>query len=323
VETDLATEIKTFGREELGFDLLGITTAEPLPGAARLARWVADGAHGDMHYMAETAALRGVPSNLLPGAQSVVCVAMSYHTEMEPPELGPANGRAVVSRYARRKDYHKVIRTRLARLGHFIGEWVPGARWRTAADTSPLLEKELAQRAGLGWIGKNTCLINRKLGSELLLGELLTTVELPPDDPEPGHCGTCTLCLRACPTRAFDGPGRLDARRCISYLTIEHRGPIPETVSPVLGAHLFGCDICQAVCPWNHHAPPSCAPSLATRARLTGLTRAALERLERSGWARLAAGTPLRRLDFPRLQRNLAAIAAGESTAGNRRDGRG
>jgi epoxyqueuosine reductase len=323
VETDLATEIKTFGREELGFDLVGITTAEPLPGAARLARWVADGAHGDMHYMAESAALRGDPSNLLPGAQSVVCVAMSYHTEMEPPELGPANGRAVVSRYARRKDYHKVIRTRLARLGHFIGERAPGARWRTAADTSPLLEKELAQRAGLGWIGKNTCLINPTFGSELLLGELLTTVELPPDEPEPDHCGTCTLCLGACPTRAFDGPGRLDARRCISYLTIEHRGTIPETVLPVLGAHLFGCDICQAVCPWNHHAPPSCAPSLATRARLTGLTRAALERLERTGWASLAAGTPLRRLDFPRLQRNLAAIAASEGTAGNRGDGRG
>jgi epoxyqueuosine reductase len=315
VETDLATEIKAFGREELGFDLVGITTVEPLPGAAHLARWVADGAHGDMRYMAETAPLRGDPSSLLPGARSVVCVAMSYHTEMEPPELGPAEGRAVVSRYARRKDYHKVIRTRLARLGRFIGERAQGAFWRTAADTSPLLEKELAQRAGLGWIGKNTCLINRKLGSELLLGELLTTVELPPDESETDHCGTCTLCLTACPTRAFDGPARLDARRCISYLTIEHRGAIPQTALPVLGAHLFGCDICQAVCPWNHHAPPSCAPPLATRARLTGLTRAALEHLDRAGWASLAAGTPLRRLDFPRLQRNLTAIAAGEAAA--------
>jgi epoxyqueuosine reductase len=325
VATDLTTEIKAFGREELSFDLVGITTAEPLPGAAHLARWVADRAHGDMTYMAETAHLRGDPSSLLQGARSVVCVAMSYHTETEPPELGPARGRALVSRYARRKDYHRVIRSRLARLGSFIGERVPGVHWRTAADTSPLLEKELAQRAGLGWMGKNTCLINRKLGSELLLGELLTTVELPPDEPETDHCGSCALCLSACPTRAFDGPGRLDARRCISYLTIEHRGSIPETVLPVLGAHVFGCDICQAVCPWNHRAPASCAPPLATRAHLTRLTRAALQRLDQAGWHSLAAGTPLRRLDFPRLQRNLAAIAAGESegTARERGDNRG
>jgi epoxyqueuosine reductase len=309
VVTELASEIKTYAQQALGFDLVGFTTAESLPGAARLARWVADGAHGEMGYMAETAHVRADPAAFLPGARSVVCVAMSYHTEQEPPELGRERERAVVARYARRKDYHAVIRRRLVRLGRYLSGRVPVARWRTAADTAPLLEKELAQRAGLGWIGKNTCLINRRVGSEVLLGELVTTVELPPDEPESDHCGTCTACLTACPTQALPEPGSLDARRCISYLTIEHRSAIVESLFPRLAPHLFGCDICQAVCPWNRHAPPSCAPALATRKSLGELTVAALDGLHEAGWAALSAGTPLRRLDFPRLRRNLAAIA--------------
>ncbi len=311
--SELAEEIKTHARQALGFDLVGITAAEPLPGAAHLARWVADGAHGEMAYMAETAQLRGDPRRLLPGARSVVCVAMSYHTELEPPERGGSGSRAVVARYARRKDYHTVIRRRLVRLGRFIGGRFPGARWRVAVDTAPLLEKELAQRAGLGWIGKNTCLINRTMGSELLLGELLTTLALPPDEPETDHCGSCTACLEACPTQAFAAPGQLDARRCISYLTIEHRGPVPEALRPALAPYLFGCDICQAVCPWNRHASPSCAPPLATRAPLGELSVAGLQGLDEAGWTALAAGTPLRRLDFPRMRRNLAAIGADPS----------
>ncbi len=310
--SDPATEIKTFARNVLGFDLVGITTAEPLAGAAHLARWVAEGAHGGMAYMAETAPLRGDPRALLPGARSVVCVAMSYHTAPDPPAPPPPSGRAVVARYARRKDYHKVLKTRLTRLGRLVATLVPGTRWRSGVDTAPVLEKELAQRAGLGWIGKNTCLINRTLGSELLLGELLTTAALPADEPESDHCGTCTACLVACPTRAFPGPRQLDARRCISYLTIEHRGPMPAALLPSLGEHLFGCDICQAVCPWNRHAPPSCAPPLATRGHLEALTRAALASLDDAGWAAVSAGTPLRRLDFQRLRRNLDAIAVGE-----------
>lgn len=307
--SDLAAEIKAHAHQVLGFDLVGITTADLLPGAAHLAQWVAAGAHGDMGYMAETAHLRGDPHHLLPEARSVVCVAMSYHTGPEPPELDPGHRRAVVARYARRKDYHTVIRRRLVRLGRFIGERAPGARWRPAVDTAPLLEKELAQRAGLGWIGKNTCLINRRLGSELLLGELVTSLALPPDQPETDHCGTCTACLHACPTRAFDRPGRLDARRCISYLTIEHHGPLPEALLPALRPHLFGCDICQAVCPWNRHAPPPCSQALATRVPLGELTVDSLDGLGEAGWRAISAGTPLRRLDYPRLRRNLFAIA--------------
>ena len=307
--SDLAAEITAHALQVLGFDLVGIATADPLPGAAHLARWVAAGAHGDMGYMAETAHLRGDARHLLPEARSVVCVAMSYHGEPETPELELDNGRAVVARYARRKDYHTVIRRRLVRLGRFIGERAPGVRWRPAVDTAPLLEKELAQRAGLGWIGKNTCLINRRLGSELLLGELVTSLALAPDQRETDHCGTCTACLHACPTRAFDGPGRLDARRCISYLTIEHRGPLPEALLPALRPHLFGCDVCQAVCPWNRHAPPSCSQALATRVPLGELTVDAVRGLSEEEWHAVSAGTPLRRLDYLRLRRNLFAIA--------------
>ncbi len=320
MSAQLAAELKRYAREDLGFALVGITSANPLPGAAHLARWVAAGAHGDMSYMSTTARLRGDPGSLLPGARSVICVAMSYHTEPEPPESRPRPGRAVVARYARRSDYHKVIKKRLVRLGRFLSHRAPEAGWRTATDTAPLLEKELAQGAGLGWIGKNTCLINRTLGSELLLGELLTTIELPADTPERDHCGTCAACLSACPTGAFEGPRRLDARRCISYLTIEHRGPLPASLLPALGSHVFGCDICQAVCPWNERARPSCSPALATRAPLSELSLDALKGMSEGDWAGVSAGTPLRRLDYPRLRRNLAAIAAGGARGGREED---
>jgi epoxyqueuosine reductase len=311
VSAALAAEIKSFAIRGLGFDLVGITTAAPLAGSEHLANWVADGAHVEMAYMARTAAVRGDPSRFLAGARSVVCVAMSYHEAPEPPEIGPALERTVVARYARRRDYHSAIRSRLVRLGRFVSEREPSASWRPAVDTAPLLEKELAQRAGLGWIGKNTCLINRRLGSELLLGELVTTLELPPDEPETDHCGTCSACLSACPTRAFDGPGRLDPRRCIAYATIEHRSAFPKAVLGGLGAHVFGCDICQAVCPWNTRAPRSCNAALPTRPQLGSLMRKTLEGLDSAGWAALSAGTPLRRLDVQRLRRNLRAISLG------------
>jgi epoxyqueuosine reductase len=309
VNEDLATALKTHALEELGFDLVGITSAEPLAGRDHLARWLAAGAQGEMRYMTATAAVRGDPRRFLPGARSVVCVAMSYHDAHEAPELPPWGRRVVVARYARRSDYHKVIRHRVVRLGRFLGARRPGATWRPAVDTAPLLEKELAQRAGLGWIGKNTCLINRSFGSELLLGELVTDVELPIDRPAEDHCGTCTACLEACPSRAITAPRRLDARRCISYLTIEHRSELPPVLLPALGAHLAGCDVCQAVCPWNRHAPQRCAAPLAARKELAGLTVDELLALDEEGWRTLTAGTPLRRLDWARFRRNLAAAA--------------
>ncbi len=313
---ELASDLRRFASEELGFDLVGTTTAEPTSDGVYLETWLRAGRHGEMDYMARNTATRSDPRRLLPGARSVVCVAMSYHDAVEPPELRPRGGRIVIGRYARRPDYHKVIRRRLVRLGRFLARRAPGARWRTAVDTAPLLEKALGQRAGLGWIGKNTCLINRRLGSELLLGELLTDVELPSDETESDHCGSCTACLQSCPTHAIVGPGQLDARLCTSYLTIEHRSAFPPRLLPALGAHLFGCDICQAVCPWNRHAQPRCAAPLAERKRLAHLRAEDVARLDEQGWSELSAGTPLRRLSFERLRRNMAAVLANTSVGG-------
>jgi len=309
VSNELADELKRHACDELGFDLVGVASARPLEGAAHLREWLARGCHGDMRYMADTAEIRGTPDRFLPGAHSVICVALSYFDAPEPPELAPQGDRVVVARYARRVDYHKVIQRRLVALGRFLQVRAPGARWRIGVDRHPLLERELAQRAGLGWIGKNTCLINRNLGSELLLGELVTDVVLPADVSETNHCGACAACLAACPTRAFDAPWRLDARRCISYVTIEHRGDISQPFRESLGAHLFGCDVCQAVCPWNLRAPRQAVEKLPRRAHLGDLHLASLHQLDAEGWAVLAAGSPLRRLSFARFRRNLAAVA--------------
>jgi len=309
VSRALADTLKAYAIESLGFDLAGIAAVTPLEGAARLREWVGRGHHAGMGYMAETLEVRCDPGRFLPGARSAVCVAMSYHDPPEPPEFGPRGDRLVVARYARRSDYHKVLKRRLVRLGQFLRTLVPAVTWRIGVDVHPLLERELAELAGLGWIGKNTCLINRKFGSELLLGELVTDLVLPPDQPDPDHCGTCTSCLDACPTRALPIPRLLDAHRCISYLTIEHRSEIGEDLRRPVGAHLFGCDICQAVCPWNVRARCRTAEPLRPRPHLGALSLGTLDRLELTDWNSLAAGTPLRRLSFARFRRNLSIVA--------------
>jgi epoxyqueuosine reductase len=315
VDRELSASVKAYAHE-LGFDLVGITGTTPLAGSERLAAWLAAGMHGEMEWMAETAAVRGDPRRYMPGARSAICVAMSYHDRAEPPVSTGASEFAVIARYARRKDYHDVIRPRLARLGRFLAERVPGSRWRTAVDSGPVLERELAARAGLGWIGRNTCLINHRLGSELLLGELLTTVPLAADRPGADHCGTCTACLAACPTAALTGPGTLDARRCISYLTIEHRSALPDALVPTLAPHIAGCDICQAVCPWNRHAEIRCAPLLRARPHLERPAREHLSELDETGFLAFAAGTPVRRLSFATFRRNLAAAVCGRAADG-------
>lgn len=312
----LTAELLDHARGVLGFDLAGVARAEPLAGAARLKAWLAAGRHGEMRHLTDTAEVRADPSRFLPGARSVVCVAMSYHDPSESAAAAPADGVAI-ARYARRADYHRVLRRRLVALGRFLSDRVPGAGWRPAVDSAPVLERELAWRAGLGWIGRNACLINRRLGSELLLGELVTDVELSPGVPEGDQCGTCRACIEACPTDALSEADRLDARRCIAYLTVEHRSALPAGLASALGPHLFGCDICQAVCPWNRHAEPSCNPALAARPHLGSLSAAALATFDEPGWLAVAAGTPLRRLDYPRFRRNLEAV--GRNLAG--RDG--
>ncbi|MEP0773273.1 MAG: tRNA epoxyqueuosine(34) reductase QueG [Acidobacteriota bacterium] len=305
--TTLAEALKGYALGELGVALVGIADASPLEDGDRLTAWLAEGAHGDMEYMARTAAVRRDPQLFLPGARSVVVVAVSYRDEVASPTNPPA-GAVTVARYARRRDYHDVIRRRLVRLGRWLVSQLPGCRWRVGVDTAPLAERELARRAGLGWIGKNTCLINRRLGSELLLGALVTDAELTCDGRATSHCGRCTACLDACPTAALVRPGFLDARRCISYLTIEHRSPFQPWQARAIGNHLAGCDICQQVCPFNRRAPRSCDPALPPRPHLQSPAIGALSRLDESGWRQFAAGTPLRRLDFARFARNLEAI---------------
>jgi epoxyqueuosine reductase len=303
----LSEDLRRFALDTIGFDLIGIATAEPLAGAARLHRWLEHGRHGTMAWMAESADERADIRRFLPGARSLVSVAVGYGAAHDPEEPDP--GIARIARYARRGDYHAILKRRLVALGRFLAAHAPGARWRVAVDTAPVLEREVARRAGLGWIGRNTCLVNRRFGCELLLGELVTDLELEPDAPGPDHCGTCTACLDACPTGALDAVEGLDSRLCISYLTIEHHGPFEPAQSRALGGHLFGCDLCLTACPFTRRARGPCNPALATRPHLgTARTEDLLE-LDAEGWFQFSKGTPLRRLDFGRFRRNLEAVA--------------
>jgi epoxyqueuosine reductase len=243
----------------LGFDRVGVGAAGPPEHGPAFERWLEAGYAGDMEYLVRGRAARLDPSRLLPGWRSVVAVALNY----APREDDPAwRG---VARYARGRDYHRVIRPRLHALKDVLrAAGGPGVRSRASVDTSAVLERSLAARAGLGWIGKNTNLIAPGLGSYFLIGIVLTTAELAPDDVLADHCGTCSACLGACPTGAFVAPYTLDARRCISYLTIEHRGPIDPALRAPIGEWLFGCDVCQEVCPWNRHAPAAHDPAFSS-----------------------------------------------------------
>ncbi len=307
----LSEDLRRFTLDTLGFDLVGITTAEPPSGADRLRRWLQRGQHGSMTWMAESAGERTDIRRFLPGARSLVSVAVSY---AEPHDLeAPDAGIARIARYARRGDYHAILKRRLVALGRFLAERAPGLRWRVAVDTAPVLEREVAQRAGLGWIGRNTCLVNRRFGCDLLLGELVTDLELEPDAPGLDHCGTCTACLDACPTGALDAVEGVDSRLCISYLTIEHRVPFEPGESRSLADHLFGCDQCLTACPFTRRARGACNQALAMRPHLHTPRTEDLLGLDAQGWFHFSKGTPLRRLDFGRFRRNLEAVACNQA----------
>jgi epoxyqueuosine reductase len=263
--TSLAARIKEHARS-IGFELAGIAPAAEADGFAHLQDWLAQGFAGAMDYMHRHAEARGHPDSILPNVRSIVMVGINYNSHphgssvelasggRKPPDDSPLVGK--VSRYAGGLDYHDVLRDKLKMLLHWIREEIPGTRGRAVVDTAPLLERDFARRAGLGWFGKNTMLLHKKLGSYFLLGALLLDLALPADEPfATSHCGSCRRCLDACPTDAFTGPYRLDARRCISYLTIELRGSIAEDLRGQMGDWIFGCDVCQEVCPWNRKAP--------------------------------------------------------------------
>jgi epoxyqueuosine reductase len=262
--------------------------------------------------MERSAELRSDPRHLLPGCQSVIAVAMSYRTSHEASltAVGACDGRVWVSRYAWGRDYHTVLRSRLVRLGRWLQAEHPEAGWKVCVDTAPVLEREWAARAGLGWIGKNTSLLNRRLGSELFLGVLMTTVELMPDAPESDHCGRCTACLDACPTGAFSEPRGLDARRCIAYLTIEHRGPVQEELRSAVGSMVAGCDICQEVCPWTRKAPADLHAEFAPAPQRLRPALADLEALDEEGFRRWRQGSALRRIPYGQFRHSLAVVRA-------------
>jgi epoxyqueuosine reductase len=297
----LGSVVKARARE-LGFDRVAIGPADPPEHGGALEAWLDAGYAGTMSYLDRGRAERLDPARLLPGARSVVAVAMSYNKSTEDDWRG-------VSRYARGRDYHDVIRPRLVELGEFIGSaaGAPVAS-RAAVDSSAVLERDLAARAGLGWIGKNTNLLTPSLGSYFFIGMVLTTAELPFDQREPDRCGTCTACLDACPTRAFVAPYVLDARRCISYLTIEHRGDIAGELADQLGEWVFGCDVCQEVCPWNRKAEPGHEPALEPSGSFGALE--SLLELDREEFRARFRGSALTRTKRAGLLRNAAIVLA-------------
>ncbi|HEX4585387.1 MAG TPA: tRNA epoxyqueuosine(34) reductase QueG [Burkholderiaceae bacterium] len=306
---------------ELGFAAVGVSDLDVTQPAQRLRSWLAREFHGQMNYMQRHEAVRADPTRLLPGARRALCARMDYRPradgddwiEREWRRLGEAQA-AVVSVYARGRDYHKVVRARLHALAARIGEEVAGLGFRVCADTAPVFEVELARRAALGWRGKHTLLLTREAGSMFFLGEILTDLPLPLDQPAPEHCGSCTRCIDVCPTGAIVAPYELDARRCISYLTIEHPGPIPEALRPAIGNRVYGCDDCQLVCPWNKYAQRAQLPDFDVR---NGLDSASL--IELFGWSeeqfrQRHAGSSILRIGYARWLRNLA-VALGNAPA--------
>jgi epoxyqueuosine reductase len=306
----------------LGFAAAGVARPDAIPEAgARLAAFVAEGRHGQMAWMADRMAWRGDPAALWPAARSVVMLADVYEPAHDPLAVLQERDRGVISAYAQGADYHDVVKGRLKRLGRWLiaeaaraGE---GAEIKVFVDTAPVMEKPLAQAAGLGWQGKHTNLLTRDLGNWLFLGAIFTTLDLPADAPAAEHCGSCTACLDICPTRAFPAPFQLDARRCISYLTIEHRGPVDEDLRPALGNRIYGCDDCLAVCPWNKFAARASQAKYAAR-EAGPPPLAELAALDDAAFRARFAGSPVKRIGRDRFVRNVLYAIGNSGTPGLR-----
>jgi epoxyqueuosine reductase len=296
----------------LGFDAVAVTRPDAIAEAgSRLGAFVEAGRHGTMVWMAETLLRRAHPNALWPEARSVVMLAMNYGPDENPLDLLEQRERAAISVYARNRDYHDVIKGRLKTLAQKFAART-GADVKVFVDTAPVMEKPLAAAAGLGWQGKHTNLVSREFGSWLFLGSIFTTAELKPDAPEIDHCGSCRACLDICPTRAFPAPYQIDARRCISYLTIEHKGPIPYEFRAAMGNRIYGCDDCLAVCPWNKFAQATREAKLAARDDLAAPALAHLLSLDDPAFREKFAGSPIKRIGRDRFIRNVL-IAAGNS----------
>ncbi|MEG1971167.1 MAG: tRNA epoxyqueuosine(34) reductase QueG [Burkholderiaceae bacterium] len=315
---ELATSLKHWGRE-LGFGAVAIAGIELDQASARLRHWLAEGRHGEMDYMARHAELRADPARILPGALRVITARMDYlpraaghgWIEQEWQRLADAQA-AAISIYARGRDYHKVLRARLQQLATRIEQVAGPYGYRVATDSAPVMEVELAQASGLGWRGKHTLLLSRAAGSTFFLGEILTDLPLPADAPSGAHCGSCSRCIEICPTQAITAPYQMDARRCISYLTIEHPGDIPEEFRAAIGNRVYGCDDCQLACPWNKFARRAATPDFDVRHGLDAATLMDLFAWSAADFDQRHAGSAIRRMGHERWLRNIA-VALGNA----------
>jgi epoxyqueuosine reductase len=302
---------------ELGFQQVGITDVDLGEHEGYLQKWLDAGYHGSMDYMARHGSKRARPQELVPGTCRVLSLRMDYLAQdTQPLEVLAASDKAYISRYTLGRDYHKLVRKRLAQLAKRIEEQAGGGQYRAFVDSAPVLERAVAERAGLGWIGKNTLLINADAGSWFFLGEIYTDLPLPVDAPQRSkHCGTCTACLELCPTDAFTGPFELDARKCISYLTIEHRGSIDPALRPLMGNRIFGCDDCQLVCPWNKFAQATGEGDFQPRHELADAQLVALFLWDESTFLAKTEGSAIRRIGYERWLRNLAVALGNAPTS--------
>ncbi len=299
----------------LGFDAVGMGPIDVEADGERLRRWVAEGCAGEMGYLVRSVGRRADPAAVVPGVRSVVAVALSHDPGRtpgrEPAAAGPPRG--FIARYARGRDYHRVLEGRLRVLADAIRRaGGPGTLARWTVDHGPFLDRALARSAGLGFFGKSTSLIRPGLGSYFVLGLVVTSLDLPADRPRAGSCGGCTACIEACPTGAITGPFRVDARRCISYLTIELRGPIPEELRPAIGTMVFGCDVCQEVCPWNRFARPASVADLRPRGLAVDPDLGRLAALSETAWEEEFRGSAVRRAGYRGFRRNVA-VALGNT----------
>jgi len=303
----------------LGFSQIGVADVNLAHAEAGLLAWLNNGFHGSMDYMATHGLKRARPAELVPGTVRVITSRMDYLPQATPTEWQSIEWRrlddpqqAALSMYARGRDYHKVLRARLQKLADRVALAIGPFGHRVFTDSAPVLEVELASKSGIGWRGKHTLMLNREAGSMFFLGEIYTDLALPLTEPVSGHCGSCTACIDICPTRAIVAPYRLDARRCISYLTIEERGPIPVELRPLIGNRIYGCDDCQLVCPWNKYATRSALPDFDVRESVGNATLHALWAWSEADFLHHTEGSAIRRIGFERWQRNLA-VAIGNA----------
>ena len=302
----LKEDLRAFA-QDAGFARVGVCRPDAVPETAdRLAAFVDSGMHGQMAWMAERMHWRGNAAALWPAAKSVIMLAEPYTPEHDPLAVLDQRDRGAISVYAQGRDYHDIVKKRLKRVGRWLIDQVPGAEIKVFVDTAPVMEKPLAQAAGLGWQGKHTNLLGRDLGSWFFLGAIFTTVEFEAGVAEVSHCGSCTACLDICPTAAFPAPYQLDARRCISYLTIEHRGPVDEELRGLMGNRIYGCDDCLAVCPWNKFAEEGRDVRYAARDDLRSPPLAELAALDDAAFRARFSGSPVKRIGRDRFVRNVS-----------------